>query len=310
MEEKLIDGVNETHVWASEGLPPDVTVTAVPDYCESPYRFAYAYTDDSNGIDRGIYIKASSPWTLYRFNTLTHEIGHLQRYGLESGETIAELNSLEQRMHGYILFETPPETAQWSLYNQGRWLNELLLKIYNYSSEDRTSYAQADSYIYSSLFNGFDFQALRERIGQLVELGTLEETLHRSLQEFESRYVSEDFDRHGKIEATLILKTKMSFMLNLYRQYGLEAVQQFVIGESQVPFDNGGLVQGLEGLVCADTGGRSKQEITFCCLSVEETPQPQLHFSKSRVVASITGEQPYTVTPLEITPLELDDFCY
>jgi len=259
--ESLIDFINETHALSTEGMPGELMLTQIPEYCMPENAAAYVVP-----YERGAYVPApvvfsSMKCTDVQLWVLNHEIGHFQETGM-TNEVIAQLNAVEQIIMGYVVFskqtEHPYDIMGWASTHSPIIKLETL---YAYSIMDEmTLHAKANLFVARRLvaLNG-DFRALREEVNLLDSSGILSSTIDREVEDYRDYYYSIEHPPYAEI-INNNLELRKVFFMEIERRFGTDTANAYVDATSyatrasaELPLTNI-VTLGLEGFSCLPVG--------------------------------------------------------
>ncbi|MEW6748549.1 MAG: hypothetical protein AB1295_02490 [Candidatus Micrarchaeota archaeon] len=206
----LIDLINETHRLSSEGMPADIRVTAPPDSCfhrswgELP---AYAVQKSRSESGRGVYLssEAESSGFSKLMRMLAHEIGHLQKGNpVHGAEVISQLNSYEQFLMGFVLFQrqgaSQSALKEWLGYIEQDGLAQMFTRgretLIQGADPSIERYAKSNIFIFMKLAeHEGDFGAVRNETAALTRScgldGALDDYAARSISGYSGMSIGE-----------------------------------------------------------------------------------------------------------------------
>jgi len=270
---ELVDFLNETHVYGTEPIPPDMTITLQRDpncMTEPQVAQAIAMPEEAYGEERGIYtIHQIGLETLRRTDRsvfqigagiMFHELGHPQPGGEAGyiGEVIAGINNFEQTLDAFVVFanqgngtsditwwasnidDTGGDMSLWThLADQITYLS-IGLDVCGCEAHDR-----ANMFFFRRLLalDG-DFRALRDDVLSLMRGGHITDAIQEGVQEFIDYYISRRYPGEYQLQDAE-LELRMVFFHELYRRFGPDMAMAYLEATSHAPPQVNGDIIGI-----------------------------------------------------------------
>ncbi len=295
--EPLIKFVNETHAISSGGMPQEVYVTQVPQYCfDNLDATAYAIPDYNS-----VYIRGPITLQSLGFGSLNHEIGHLQPAGVP-GEGISQLNEIEQRLTGFAILAMQQTGKPQPIFfdpigNDKERIYNLIDRSYFYKqfqtkdpveeAYDSFMWVNGNDYTTATVFlllrlpkiDG-NFSRLREETEHLMKSDGFEQEKEAVIKAAIAEYFSYNFDIETigtySYMAEVDLTLMMAYFKELYRKFGPDIASLFFYNDSHDEWYyvsskhiKSGHTLGFEEMDCKQTIIEFSTELTTNCTDEE-----------------------------------------
>ncbi|GEM_PF-3653436 len=287
MSEAVIDLINETHALSSPGLPDNVNITIVPEYCfkrshtSNVGAYTVTDTDTTSTDDIGIYVPGQI--TVDSVRKVNHEISHLQRKGNDQ-EVFAQLNEFEQWLIGSVLLsrqglvEKIPKDPVWEL-GYMRSFVDAVWRAKNGLAEYSEIYSTIPGlgstgrvFIFLQLVElDGNVQALRDYI--VSQKGnTIYTAVDTKIEGFIANPTFGYYDRgRSAAVAEVALQMAMMAVKEVTRRFGPDVAFDTFVTDT---YPRSSLVSTeTEHLFCSkiDETDKKQTEKKFCCVDIDET---------------------------------------